>query len=294
MEEPGQRALSGHVADGPALHRHLLRKSDLLKATDLVGPEGQLDARKAKKLGEVAGFAAIILKWVREHLAGRERLRIVEFSCGKSYLGIVLVALLQELQGTSAELVGVDVNEELVDKCRSIARAAGIDGAAYVASRTAAFESDLEFDLAVALHACDTATDEAIAKGIQLGAKLVMVVPCCQNQIRGQIKSGHPLMAMTEFGPIRYRLANMLTDALRGQFLRSAGYHVEMLEIGSPRLTPKNLCICARKSRRGSGKRRDAGYRTLKSFFDVKPKIEALCPGVIAEDECDTAAGDGG
>ena len=107
-------------------------------------------------------------------------------------------------------------------------RRASVKDAQFVASRTLAFQSERRFDLVVALHACDTATDEAIAKGIQLGVDLILTVPCCQNQIRGQFVSGHPLTAMTEFGPIRYRLANMLTDALRAQFLRSAGYFVEL------------------------------------------------------------------
>lgn len=267
----------------PELLRHLLGKEDLLRTMGLLGPDGRSDARKAKKLREVAGFCALILKYVREHLGKKDSLRIVEFSCGKSYLGLVLMVLLEELERKKAELVGVDVNERLVEKCGRLAEALGLHQARFVAGRTLLFESDLEFDLALSLHACDTATDQAIAKGIQFSVPLIMAVPCCQNQIRGQIRSGHPLTAMTEFGPIRYRLANLLTDVLRAQFLRSAGYHVEMLEIGSPRLTPKNLCICARKVRRRVTGGRDAGYRMLRSFFGVRPKLEQFCPGVIRE-----------
>lgn len=264
---------------------HLLAREDLLQAIELLGPQARGDARKSKKLGEVAGFCVWILKYVRRFLASQDTVRIAEFSCGKSYLGIVLALLLPELTGKQARLVGVDVNADLVAKCRQLADRAGLKDARFVAERTLLFQDEQGFDLVIALHACDTATDEAIAKGIQLGAPLVMAVPCCQNQIRGQIKSGHPLTAMTEFGPVRYRLANLLTDVLRAQFLRSAGYHVEMLEIGSPRLTPKNLCICARKLRRDPKPGRDADYRRLKALFGVKPKLEQFCPGVIGEDE---------
>jgi len=179
----------------------------------------------------------------------------------------------------------VDVNAGLIEKCSTVAQEAGLQDARFEAGRTLAFESEEHVELVVALHACDTATDEAIAKGIQLGAELILAVPCCQNQIRGQIVDGHGLTAMTEFGPIRYRLANMLTDALRAQFLRSAGYFVEMTEIGSPRLTPKNLCICARKVKRKSAGRRDEGYRALKGFFDVKPRVEQFCPGIIEDND---------
>lgn len=259
----------------------LLAKEDLLKAIELLGPAGQTDTRKSKKLREVAGFSELILKYVRQFLGQKDPVRVVEFSCGKSYLGIVLVLLLRELEGRRAELVGVDVNSLLVDKCRRLAEATGVREARFVACRTSQFESKEQFDLAVALHACDTATDEAIAKAIRLGVPLILAVPCCQNQIRGQIRSGHPLTAMTEFGPVRYRLADLLTDALRAQFLRSAGYHVEMLEIETPRLTPKNLCICARKVKGAIKSGRDQGYRMLKSLFNVKPELEDLCPGVI-------------
>jgi hypothetical protein len=255
----------------------------LLQALELSGPAGQTDTRKAKKLGEVAGLCEVALRYARRFLAGRDVVRIVEFSCGKSYLGIVLSLLLRELDGRRTELVGVDSNAVLIEKCRSLARSVGLDDAEFVPGRSLRFESERSFDMAVALHACDTATDEAIAKGIQLGVPLILAVPCCQNQIRGQIKAGHLLTAMTEFGPVRYRLANMLTDVLRAQFLRCAGYYVEMTEIASPRLTPKNLCICARKTKRGGGERRCEGYRTLRSFFNVRPKLEAFCPGVVPE-----------
>jgi hypothetical protein len=266
------------------LLEYLLGKEALLRAIELMGPQGQGDTRRSKKLHEVAGFGEIALSYVRRFLSRQDTVRIVEFSCGKSYLGMVLAVALVELEGKRAELTGVDVNAGLVDKCRRLALAVGLSEARFVAGRTMDFRSDEGFDVAVALHACDTATDEAIARGIQLGIPLILTVPCCQNQIRGQIKGGHPLTAMTEFGPARYRLANLLTDALRAQFLRSAGYFVEMLEIGSPRLTPKNLAICARKVKRRAKVPRDQGYRQLKALFGVTLKLEGLCPGVLGQD----------
>ncbi len=261
-------------------------RPDLLKAIELLGPSGQSDTRRSKKLREVAGFGEVIRRYVRQVLAKKDAIRLLDCSCGKSYLGIAMALALPALEGKRVALVGVDVNAGLIEKCSTVAQEAGLQDARFEAGRTLAFESEEHVELVVALHACDTATDEAIAKGIQLGAELILAVPCCQNQIRGQIVDGHGLTAMTEFGPIRYRLANMLTDALRAQFLRSAGYFVEMTEIGSPRLTPKNLCICARKVKRKSAGRRDEGYRALKGFFDVKPRVEQFCPGII-EDESD-------
>jgi hypothetical protein len=268
----------------PDLLSHLASNTDLLRAIELLGPGDRSGTRKSKKLQEVAGFCETILRYVRRFLAAEDELRVVEFSCGKSYVGIVLALLLRDLEGKRVQLVGIDSNVALIEKCERLAGQAGVDDARFVAAASRRFDDEGQVDVALALHACDTATDEAIGKGIQLGARLVMVVPCCQNQIRGQIRAGHALTAMTEFGPVRYALANLLTDALRAQFLRSAGYQVEMVEIASPRLTPKNLCICARKSKRGGGQRRSEGYRALRSFFGVRPKLEALCPGVVPPD----------
>jgi len=272
------------VDEGRLLAR-LSRRKDLLQALELAGPEGQVDARKTKKLGEIAGFCEVMLQRLREWLGRRASVRIIEFSCGKSYLGLLLAHLLEE-EGKAVSLTGVDFKPALVEKCGVLAQRVGLKDAGFVASRTIAFRSDVSYDVAVSLHACDTATDEAIAKAVMLDVPWVFAVPCCQNQIRGQIRTGHPLTAMTDYGPIRYRLANMLTDVLRAEFLRSAGYVVEMQEIASPRLTPKNLCICARKSRRSAARAgRDAGYRALRDLFGVKPKLEALCPGIVGDDD---------
>jgi len=255
----------------------------VLVTLELLGPTGWSDQRQSSKLEEVAGFCEVILRFADAYLAKRNSIRVLECSCGKSYLGFVLALLLRDAKGKTVSLVGVDSNPALIDKCCAVASRLGLEDARLVCSRTAQFESDEEFDIVVALHACDTATDEAIAKGIQLGAPLILAVPCCQNQIRGQIKTGHPLTAITDFGPARERLANLLTDVLRAQFLRSAGYHVELGEIGSPKLTPKNLCICARKVKRRTKRPRSDDYRMLRDLFNVRPKIEALCPGVLDE-----------
>ncbi|MFW5923409.1 MAG: class I SAM-dependent methyltransferase [Planctomycetota bacterium] len=258
-------------------------RPETLKAMDLMGPEGQMDSGGDKKLREVAGLIEIILRYVREFIPDQD-LRVLEGSCGKSYLGFALCVLLEELEDREVKYCGVDSDPELIERCRKLSAKLGLSDAAFFACRTVEFDSSVDFNLATSLHACDTATDELIAKGIELDVRLILTVPCCQSQIRGQIKNGHPLTPMTDYGPARYRFANLLTDTLRGQFLNAAGYHVKLDEIGSPRLTPKNLCICARKVKRRSRSRRDLGYRKLREMFDVRPAIEKLCPGIIDGD----------
>jgi len=253
----------------------------VLEAVELQDPKGQAGERKRKKLNEVAGFCEVILRYVRKWQSERDPLRILECACGKSYLGVVLRLLLEDALDMDVRLTGNDVDEKLVEKCRRVAGEAGAEDARYIAERTLDVAEGEDFDLLISLHACDTATDEAIARGIQLEVPLILAVPCCQNQIRGQLKGDRSLEGMTEFGPARYRLANLLTDSLRAQFLKSAGYEVQMDEITSPRVTPKNLCICARKIRNPSGSRRDRQYRELRDFFGVKPAVEKFCPEVL-------------
>lgn len=242
-----------------------------------------MDGRGEKKLKEIAGCTEIILRYVREFLSEQD-LVVFEGACGKSYLGFALATFIPEIEDRDVKLWGVDFNPDLIDKCRRLAGKLGLKNARFKTQRMAEFECDDDVNLSISLHACDTATDELIAKGIELDSRLIISVPCCQNQIRGQIKDGHPLTPMTEYGPARYRLANLLTDTLRAQFLNAAGYHVKLDEIGSPRLTPKNLCICARKVKRRSRTPRHKGYVKLRDMFDVKPKIESLCPDVIEND----------
>jgi len=270
------------AVDRVEVFEYLSGRPELLRAMELLGPAWQSDQRKSEKLHEVAGFCAVILRYVRSYLAREDPVRVLECSCGKGYLSFALSVLLREVEGKGVRLQGVDVNPALIGRCRGVAEALGMADARFACCRTIEFQSQERCELVVSLHACDTATDEAIAKGIQLGVKLILVVPCCQNQIRAQIRSGHPLSGITDFGPARYRLANLLTDALRAQFLHSAGYHVEMDEIGSEKLTPKNLCICARKVKRSARMPRDRQYRALRELFGVRPEIEALCPGVVS------------
>jgi hypothetical protein len=260
---------------------------ELLTRIGLLGPSGRMEARRRKKLEEIAGFSALILRRLGECFPDGGA-TVLECSCGKSYLSLVLSWLLRAETGRPFFFIGVDFNPRLVEASARAAEELGLGDVAFECSRTIAFDpGERRFDVVCALHACDTATDEAIAKGLELGVRLILTVPCCQNQIRGQLRSGHALEAMSQFGPVRYHLANLLTDTLRALYMHAAGYHVEMDEITSPRVTPKNLCLMARKVRRPSGRDRSEAYRELRDFFGVRPAIERLWPQVAQAHEAE-------
>ena len=266
--------------DHKAIQHLLLSSPALMQQIGLLTRSGALDRRKLKKCAEVSGFVAHFLR-VLPALPDDRELTFLECSCGKSYLSLVLDHVLRERYGRRERFIGVDSNPELVERCAAVAAALGRDNMEFRCCRTIEYEPERQIDVALALHACDTATDEAIAKGVQAGAAYILAVPCCQNQIRGQVRQGHPLTGITEFGPLRYHLANLLTEALRATILRGAGYHVTLDEIVPPTVTPKNLMISARKIKRRA-KRGIEDYLKLQEFFQVQPRLAKLLPEVVA------------
>lgn len=255
----------------------LTSSREFLRPLRWEGPDGDINRREMKKFQETVGFSSHILRKIKDILD--DDLVFLECSCGKSYLTFALNRMLRELYGVKCTFYGVDISESLVEKCRGIAASLDYDNMSFVAGRTLEFNAPVskKTDVVVALHACDTATDEAIARGIKLGARYIMVVPCCQNQLRGQIRSAQPLKDLTDFGPLLYRFADLVTEALRAQVLRGAGYYVEIHEIVPPTVTPKNLVITARRLR--SGKRKGmGGYRRLCNQLGVRSILEDFLP----------------
>ena len=240
---------------------------ELLKALSL-DVEKSEDGRDFKKFNEVVGFCEQILRVVEAWPQNKEMI-LLDCSCGKSYLSFALNYILSKRFSRETFFYGVDVNPVLIERCNRIKDSLGIENMQFVHAKIIEVLPEKSIDIVIALHACDTATDETIAKGIKLGAKYIMVVPCCENQIRGRLKNGHPLVELTAFGLLRYRFADILTEALRSQFLMGAGYSVKLVEIASPKCTPKNLMIVARRKKRDKKFSMD-GYNRLDEMFHTE------------------------
>ncbi|MCP5003742.1 MAG: SAM-dependent methyltransferase [Planctomycetes bacterium] len=248
--------------------------SDLIKYIGMQGKDGFLKKGMEKKFNEIVGFSEKILTVVKKFQKKKE-IVFLECSCGKSYLSFVLNYILSFKLRIRAVFYGVDTNEELIRKCDEACRVLGFSNMNFRTAKTIDFELDSQVDIVIALHACDTATDEAIVKGIKLDAQQIMVVPCCQGQVRSQIKKEHPLSSITQFGLLRYKFANILTDALRAQFLLGSGYFVELFEIVSPRLSPKNILISARKIKNKHNRNLNE-YFELSSMFNTHFGLEDM------------------
>lgn len=255
------------VGSKKGIAEELRSSKELLKVLAL-DIEKSEDGRDFKKFNEVVGFCEQILRIV-EASPEKKEIVFLDCSCGKSYLSFALNYILSKQFSRETFFYGVDINPDLIERCSRIKDSLGFKNMQFVHARIIEALPEKPVDMVIALHACDTATDEAIAKGIKLRAKYIIVVPCCENQIRGRLKNGHPLVDLTEFGLLRYRFADILTAALRSKFLMGSGYCVKLVEIAPPKCTPKNLMIVARRKKGNKSFSMD-GYNKLDEMFHTE------------------------
>jgi SAM-dependent methyltransferase len=205
----------------------------------------------------------------------RERIRVVDAGCGKAYMSLALVAYGREV-GTRVELVGLDSNDSVIRTVRRVADALGYDEARFEATAIADYQCDETIDLLVSLHACDTATDDAIAAGVRLGAEAIVVAPCCHHELAAQIAQREK-DGLLRHGLLLGRQADLVTDALRAAALEILGYRVDVMEFVAAEHTAKNLMLRAERAPSGARARRArAEYAELRERFGVEPAIGRL------------------
>lgn len=186
-------------------------------------------------------------------LPRNREITIVDFGCGKSYLTFAMYYFLRELRGYEVRIIGLDLKADVIEKCRRLAADYGYDKLEFCQGDIAGYEGLRKVDMVVTLHACDTATDYALAKAVQWDAEVILSVPCCQHELNGKIQSGL-LAPVLKYGVLKERMSALLTDGIRAGLLETKGYSVQILEFIDMEHTPKNLLIRAVKT----GKERTA------------------------------------
>jgi len=177
-------------------------------------------------------------------------LRLVDMGCGKGYLTFAAYDWLRENGCPGAEVVGIEARPELVELCNRVARSCRLTGLRFEAGTIETYLPVEGIDVLVALHACDTATDDAMAKGVKAGASLIIVAPCCHKEVRPQLRAPPVLASALKHGILLERQAEFVTDALRAALLEWAGYETKVFEFISTEHTAKNLMIAAVKRQR--------------------------------------------
>jgi SAM-dependent methyltransferase len=247
-----------------------------LAALGVTGGHGRPVAGMADKFRQIENFAEILSHLLAAAPLPRRRLQVYDMGCGKGYLTFAA----SELLGDRAEVVGIEARAELVDLCNGVARAQGIAHRLSFRTGTIADTVIGSADILIALHACDTATDDALARGISLGAALMVVAPCCQKEIRPQLTPPAVLSGALKHGIFAERQAEFATDALRALLLEWSGYTTRVIEFISTEHTPKNVMITAVKGRPSGDPSAAARIRDFAAFYGIRRQALAGHLGV--------------
>lgn len=208
--------------------------------------EGRVREAAYDKYRQINRFLEFIQDILPKLPKDRE-ITIVDFGCGKSYLTFAMYYFFRELKGYQVKIIGLDLKEDVIRRCSRLAEEYGYDNLQFLQGDIAGYEGLEKADMMVTLHACDTATDFALAKAVQWDAKVILSVPCCQHELNGKIRNDL-LAPVLKYGILKERMSALITDGIRANLLESAGYSVQILEFIDMEHTPKNLLIRAVKT----------------------------------------------
>ena len=271
------------------------RSAMWLHALDVTTAEGRVRETMAGKFRQINRFVELLQHLLADaQLGDRPRLRLVDMGCGKGYLTFAAYDYLRGAGWPDVEVVGIEARPELVALCERVAREEGLAGLRFETG-TIADAAVANVDVLVALHACDTATDDAIAKGIAAGAAVIMVAPCCHRELRPHMRPPAVLAPALRHGILQARQAEFVTDSLRALLLERAGYSTKVFEFVAAEHTAMNLMIAGVKRRQERSKPGvERQIRELAAFYGIRSQQLARHLGVaLAEKAAPTAAPEG-
>jgi SAM-dependent methyltransferase len=257
-----------------------------LQVMGVMREDGRIKADHRSKFQQINAFLKILAE-IDEIATLPEPVRLVDFGCGNAYLTFAAYHYLVNILGKQARIVGVDGQEKLIARNQSRANELGWDGLTFEQGLIIDYQVDPPPNIVVALHACDTATDDTLAQGIHWQSQVIIVAPCCHHHLQVQLKerpSPPEFAAVMRYGLLHERLGDILTDAFRAAILRLHGYHVTALQFISPEHTPKNLLLRAVKKGNDGGETARpelvetavAEYTQLQQYWQVEPYLAQL------------------
>ncbi len=251
----------------------------LLETMGILTADGRVRASLRPKFTQINEF----LKHLRHALepSGLRSLgrpvEILDCGCGSSYLTLAAHHYLNDMLLVPATILGVDVNEAVIRTSVEKASRLEMSGLTFACGRIG--ELDTRADVVVALHACDTATDDALAQAVKSEARLLMSVPCCHHHLNERLKASGPaevLRPVLRHGILHERTADLVTDSFRALALRIMGYRVDVVEFVSPEHTARNLMIRAVRTGKAGEPQFVEEYRGMRQFWGVTPRIEEV------------------
>ncbi len=250
-----------------------------LRALGVTNDRSQPREGMAPKFRQINKFVELLTHLIDQaDLPDDRPFRLVDMGCGKGYLTFAAAAFFR----TRATVTGIEARPDLVELCNQIVAKESFSNLNFVSGTIANAKFD-NCDVLVALHACDTATDDAIAKGVEAAAKLIVVSPCCQKELRPQLTAPAVLADALRHGIFQERQAEFVTDALRAQLLEWAGYRTKVFEFISTEHTAKNLLIAAIKQRPSGDRSAAERLRAFAQFYGIRKQQLATHLGVALE-----------
>ena len=199
------------------------------------------------------------------------KVNIIDFGCGKSYLTFALYYYLKVVCKKEINIIGLDLKEKVIENCNRLAKRYGYEDLKFITGDVSTYTGEGKVDMVVTLHACDTATDYALEKAIEWGAKVIFTVPCCQHEVNKQI-SCEQLSPILKYGLLRERVSALITDAVRANILEENGYQVQVMEFIDMEHTPKNILIRAVLD----GKKRRTDIRKMTDLLNIDTTLQKL------------------
>ncbi len=209
----------------------------------VINKDGIIIQTKYSKYRQINRFLEFI-KDIVPSLPKNQKIHIVDFGCGKSYLTFATHYYLQNILGLDIEIIGLDLKEDVINTCNSIVKKYDMKNIKFFVGNIENYISEKPIDMVITLHACDIATDFALEKAIKWNAKVILSVPCCQHEVHQNMKCAN-LKLFEDYGLIQERLASLITDVTRAELLKLHGYKVQILEFIDMEHTPKNILIRA-------------------------------------------------
>ena len=217
-----------------------------LQDLGVMNKDGKIINAKYDKFKQINRFLEFVEDILPQLEKGKEQ-TIIDFGCGKSYLKFAMYDYLKVLKGYDVRIIGLDLKKDVIEKCSYLAKKYGYDKLEFSVGDIASYTKVNAVDMVVTLHACDVATDYALAKAVNWGAKVILSVPCCQHEANKTIDNAM-LEPVFKHGILKERMAAIVTDSVRAGILEAHGYKTQILEFIDMEHTPKNLLIRAVKS----------------------------------------------
>lgn len=249
--------------------------------------EGKVVKAKYDKFKQINRFLEFIEDILPTLPKGRT-IHIIDFGCGKSYLTFAVYYFLKELRGLDIRIAGLDLKKDVIRHCNELAEKYGYEGLHFLQGDISTYEGEMEaesqegqgtspakkVDMVITLHACDTATDYALAKAAEWKAEAILSVPCCQHEVNKQIRC-QELMPVLKYGLLKERMSALITDAVRANILEENGYEVQILEFIDMEHTPKNILIRGvRKGEKGTAEK--IPVKEMTDFLRIETTLQKL------------------